>query len=229
MLKVMFAFLDSSTTSDAPAMSSTVDLLFNLLAVILPYAVCLVAVLLTMRTGERGRAAGPTGAGRPGGAAGGNSRLITAGLCLGIGVGGFIIDILLEHILQCHHMLSSRMPPVTLEAANFNMMWDGVADAMNLIMTLIGVALLVRACRRGAEMSTGVLIGAMLAGWGLFMIVEGVIDHLLFGAHHVCSGHQGLAMDLVHLMLGAVLMLIGAAIARRSRRGSYSDAASAPS
>jgi uncharacterized membrane protein len=217
MLKVMVAFLEGPAANDVPAMSMTVDLLFNLVAVVLPYAVCVAAVLLTMRIGEAPGKAGYGGSGHPGGAApGGNSSLITAGLCLGIGLGGFITDILLQQILQCHQMLSGRVPPVTLAAEQFNMVWGGIAQVMNLTLTVTGVALLFRAARRGATMSGRVLVGAMLGGWGLFIIVEGVIDHLLFGAHHVRSHPDQIAWDLGFLMFGVALMLIGSAIARRS-------------
>lgn len=225
MLNVMVAFLDGRDASDVPAMSMSVDLLFHLVAVVLPYAVCLAVVLLTMRLGE------PPGRGKKGGSGhpGGNSPLITAGLCLGIGLGGFIADILLRQILQCQQMLSSVVPPVTLAAERFNMAWDGIAALMNLTLTLTGVALLFRAARRCETLSSCVLIGAMLFGWGLFTIVEGVIDHQLFGVHHVCSHPNQLACDLGCLIFGAALMLIGTAIARRCSDASRSWAGSTPS
>lgn len=228
MLKVMVAFLEGQDASDVPAMSMTVNLLFNLVAVVLPYAVCLAAVLLTMRLGEPHRK-GKGGSGHPGGAPGGNSPLITAGLCLGIGLGGFITDILLQQILQWHHMLSSLVSPVTLTTERFNLVWDGIRNVMNLTLTVTGVALLFRAARHCATMSSGVLIGAMLFGWGLFIVVEGVIDHQLFCVHHVRSHPDQLAWDLGFLIFGAALMLIGSAIARRCSDTSRSWAGSTPS
>lgn len=227
MLKVMVAFFDGADTSDVPAMSMSVNLLFNLVAVVLPYAVCLAVVLLTMRLGEPpGKKAKGSG-GHPGGAAG-NPALITAGLCLGIGLGGFFTDIVLQQILQLHRMLSSVVPPVTLAAERFNMAWDGIAALMNLIMTLTGVGLLFRAARRCDTLSSGVLVGAMLFGWGMFIIVGGVIDHHLFGVHHVCSHPNQLAFDLAYLIFGATLMLIGASITRRCGDASRSWAGSTP-
>ncbi len=205
MLKVMVAFSDWPAASEAPAISTTVDLLYNLAAVMLPYAVCVGAVLLIRRLSVT-RGTAPSG----------NAPLITAGLCLGIGLGGFITDIMLQQILQWHQMLSSSVPPVTLAAANFNMMWDGVAYLMNLTMTVAGMALLFRAARRGATLSSGVLVGSMLGGWGMFTVAEGTIDHLLFGVHHTHSGPNQLAWDLGYLMFGAALMLIGRSIVRRN-------------
>jgi uncharacterized membrane protein len=152
---------------------------------------------------------------RPGwGGPASNSPLTTAGLCLGIGLGGFIEGIVLHEILQWHHMLSSRVPPVTLATANFNMMWDGAFHVMTWVMTVTGVALLFRAAPRGARMSGRMLLGAMLGGWGLFTVVEGLIDHQLLGVHHVRPGPDLVAWDLGYLIFGATLMVIGAVLAR---------------
>jgi uncharacterized membrane protein len=216
MLKVMVAFLDGADASDTSAISMTVNLLFSLVAVVLPYALCLAAVMLTMRLGEPSEKKGQGSGGHPGGAPGGHSRLITAGLCLGIGLGGFFTDILLQQILQWHHMLSSVVPPVTLATERFNLVWDGIRNLMNLIVILTGMMVLFRAAGRRLSMSSRALIGAMLGGWGLFIIVEGVIDHQLFGVHHVRSHPDSLAWDLAYLIFGAALMMIGSMIARRN-------------
>ena len=112
-------------------------------------------------------------------------------------------------------MLSSRVPPVTLLAVKDNMIWDGMFHALTWTVTAIGVALLFRAGRRGAAPWSGrVLLGAMLGGWGLFNVVEGVIDHELLGVHHVHPGRAELAWDLGFLAFGVLLMGIGAGLAR---------------
>jgi uncharacterized membrane protein len=41
------------------------------------------------------------------------------------------------------------------------------------------------ALRNDAPGSGRSLLGWMLAGWGIFNVVEGVIDHLILGVHHV--------------------------------------------
>ena len=40
--------------------------------------------------------------------------LVTAGILLGIGLGGFVDGIVFHQILQWHNMLSARIPPVDL-------------------------------------------------------------------------------------------------------------------
>jgi uncharacterized membrane protein len=141
-----------------------------------------------------------------------------AGLLLGIGLGGFVDGIVLHQILQWHNMLSSVVPPVTLVDMKFNMIWDGVFHALTWVVTAIGVALLFRAGRRpDAAWSGRALVGAMLAGWGLFNVVEGALDHLVLGIHHVHPGTDQLAWDVGFLAFGAAQIAVGVALARRAR------------
>ena len=48
----------------------------------------------------------------------------------------------------------------------------------------------------------------------MFNLVEGVVDHLLLGVHHVRSGPHQPLYDLGLLMLGAVLLIVGSALGR---------------
>lgn len=142
--------------------------------------------------------------------------LIAAGLALGVGFGGFFDGILLHQILQWHNMLSSVMPPVDLVTMKYNMVWDGLFHAFTWMTCLVGVALLFRAARAPrAAWSGRLLVGAMVAGWGLFDLVEGAIDHQLLGVHHVHPGTDQLAWDLGFLLVGGVgFLTVGYAIAR---------------
>jgi uncharacterized membrane protein len=52
-----------------------------------------------------------------------------------------------------------------------------------------------------------------VTGWGLFNLVEGLIDHQLLGVHHVRDDLGGpLGWDLAFLTLGAGLLLTGWAL-----------------
>lgn len=148
--------------------------------------------------------------------------LLAAGIVLGAGLGGFVDGILLHQILQWHNMLSSVIPPVELVAMKINMVWDGLFHAFTWLCTLAGIALLFRAGRKDVAWSPAVLAGGMLIGWGLFNLVEGVVDHQLLGLHHVKPGAAQLAWDLGFLALGALLVAVGlwlqATPARAGRR-----------
>ena len=144
--------------------------------------------------------------------------LLAAGLVLGIGLGGFVDGIVLHQLLQWHNMLSSVVPPNDLVAMKYNMIWDGAFHALTWGMTVLGIGLLFRAGRTlAAAWSSRLLVGGMIAGWGLFNLVEGVIDHLVLQIHHVRPGPHELAWDLGFVTLGGVgLLLVGGALARRT-------------
>lgn len=148
--------------------------------------------------------------------------LVGAGMVLGIGLGGFVDGILLHQILQWHNMLSSERPPTDLISMKYNMVWDGLFHALTWTMCAIGIGLLFSAGRRGDVPWSGrLLLGSLVAGWGLFNFVEGLIDHQLLGLHHVHPGDHQLAWDMGFVWLGgAGLLLAGYLIARAARRTS---------
>ena len=79
----------------------------------------------------------------------------------------------------------------------------------------MGIYLLFRAGKDPAARWSGrTLGGALLAGWGLFNLVEGVIDHHLLGVHHVVERLGPSVWDWVFLGSGVVLLAVGAWLIR---------------
>jgi uncharacterized membrane protein len=141
--------------------------------------------------------------------------LVTAGVLLGVGLGGFVDGIVLHQILQWHNMLSSTVPPVDLVAMKYNMLWDGLFHAATWVITAIGVACLFRAGRRSDAVWSGrLLVGSMVGAWGAFNVVEGLIDHQLLGLHHVHPGEGQLAWDVGFLASGLAMVGVGIWLAR---------------
>jgi uncharacterized membrane protein len=134
-----------------------------------------------------------------------------SGLVLGIGVGGFVDGIVAHQLLAWHHLLSSWYPPHDAHNLRLNMVGDGLFHLFCLVVTVVGIVLLNRS---GGSRSSRQLVGWILAGWGVFNLVEGVVDHLLLGVHHVRAGPHQLLYDLGFLMLGAVLLIVGSALGR---------------
>jgi len=144
---------------------------------------------------------------------GGPGALVAAAVLLGVGLGGFLDGIALHQILQWHNMLSSRVPPTTLVAMKYNMLWDGLFHAFTWIATAAGLGALWNAgSERQASGSSRVFVGGLLLGWGLFNLVEGMIDHQILGAHHVHPGQGQAAWDVGFLVFGAALALTGAVL-----------------
>jgi uncharacterized membrane protein len=136
--------------------------------------------------------------------------LISAGLLLGIGMGGFVDGILFHQILQIHNMLSAKRPPNTVVNIETNMVWDGLFHAFTWTVTALGLLMLFRAGRRADVPWSGrILLGAMIAGWGLFNLVEGVIDHHILHVHHVVERLGVSVWDWVVLGSGVVFLVIG--------------------
>lgn len=143
-----------------------------------------------------------------------------AGFFLGLGLGGFVDGIILHQIFQWHGMLSARLPLDNITNIRTNMVADGLFQLLCWLATLIGIALLWRTLNRPHEVRAAgrSLIGWMLAGWGWFQLVEGLVNHFLLGLHHVVE-MLGLSLwDWLHLGWGVVLIIIGHGMARSARR-----------
>ena len=144
--------------------------------------------------------------------------LAPPGIVLGLGLGGFVDGIVLHQIFQWHNMLSSteRWPTTTLRNLEVNVIADGIFHAATWVLVALGLALLWSAARRSAtRFAPRVLVGWMLLGWGVFNVVEGLIDHHLLGIHHVRPGENELVWDIGFLVFGAALVALGWLVARR--------------
>jgi uncharacterized membrane protein len=144
--------------------------------------------------------------------------IISAGILLGTGLGGFVDGILLHQILQWHNMLSSVRPPTDLISMKYNMFWDGLFHAFTWLMVALGVWRLWSAgMHADVPWSTRTLIGSAILGWGLFNFIEGVVDHQILGLHHVHPGAGQLAWDLGFLALGLLQIAVGLLAIRAGR------------
>lgn len=143
------------------------------------------------------------------------ARLLTgAALLLGAGFGAFIDGIVLHQVLQWHAMISSVLAPVDLAASKANMFWDGIFHLYSWLAALVAIILIVRELPHvGGRARHKVIAGGMLAGWGYFNVVEGIIDHHIFQLHHVHPGVGEVAWDVGFLMMGVLLIGAGAWIA----------------
>ncbi len=153
-------------------------------------------------------------------AAGGAARpVVIAGVALGLGFGGFFDGIVFHQLLQWHHMLSHHSNPAIAGNLRLNVFADGLFHVLAYLATACGLALLVRAARRPDAVVTWRLLGgALIAGWGVFNLLEGLINHQLLGIHHVNPAGPGstLLWDLAFLAWGAAFLLGSALIVSRS-------------
>jgi uncharacterized membrane protein len=137
---------------------------------------------------------------------------------LGLGLGGFVDGIVLHQVLQWHHLLTDtgEYPMDSVPGLEANMIADGLFHAATWVLVATGMALSVRAWQHGRLAPPWRMhLGLLLAGWGVFNLVEGVIDHQLLGIHHVRDDLGGpLGWDLGFLAFGLALIALGVGLAR---------------
>jgi uncharacterized membrane protein len=146
-----------------------------------------------------------------------------AGIFFGMGLGGFFDGIILHQVLQWHHMATSAGYPANSVAnLELNTLLDGLFHTTTYVFVAIGLAQLWRAaCRPHVQWSGKMLVGTLLIGFGLFNVVEGIVDHHLLGLHHVnetVPQDQWVFWDIGFLIWGAAMLAGGWALLRAGQR-----------
>ena len=152
-----------------------------------------------------------------------------AGIFLGLGLGGFFDGIILHQVLQWHHMFTSAgFPADTLQNLEFNVMWDGLFHISTYIFTLTGMIILWRKASQPHDpWSWKMMAGAMLTGFGIFNVVEGIVDHQILGIHHVnerVPPEQWIYWDLGFLIWGALMWVGGWYLLQAGKRETANQA-----
>jgi uncharacterized membrane protein len=152
------------------------------------------------------------------------STVFAPALTIGVGLGGFVDGIVLHQILGWHHMLSAHLG----FDVRANEVADGLFHAGMWLVVLAGLLWLYARLRlppvpaawprldRGPR-PWRALAGAMLTGWGLFNVVEGLVNHQVLALHHIRPGAHQLVWDLGFLALG-VMLACGGFFTARPRR-----------
>jgi uncharacterized membrane protein len=138
----------------------------------------------------------------------------SAGILFGLGLGGFFDGIVLHQILQWHHMVTSAgYPADSVANLKINTLWDGVFHASTYAFVVAALVLLWKQARRMHFVwSTKLIVGTLLMGFGIFNLVEGIVDHHLLGLHHVnetVPRAQWVFWDIGFLAWGAAMLVIG--------------------
>ncbi|TFV58212.1 DUF2243 domain-containing protein [Mycobacterium sp. PS03-16] len=141
-------------------------------------------------------------------------------LLMGLGLGGFVDGIVLHEILQWHHMISGTEPTDTVAGLELNVVADGFFHVATWLLVMAGSTLTVVSWRQGRlAPNWSFHLGLLLLGWGVFNVVEGVIDRQMLGVHHVRDDLGGpLVWDIGFLIFGALLIAVGWVIYRRGAR-----------
>ncbi len=144
------------------------------------------------------------------------------GFVLGLGLGGFVDGIVLHQVLQWHHMVShvDDYPVTTVAGLEVNTFGDGLFHALTWVCVVTASVLTLTAWRQDRiAPSWSFHFGLVLAGWGLFNVVEGLVDHQILRLHHVRDDLGApLSWDIGFLVFGALLVAGGWLLHRRGER-----------
>ena len=160
----------------------------------------------------------------------GRSFPVSAGILFGLGLGGFFDGIVLHQVLQWHHMLTSAgYPPDSVRNLQVNVFWDGLFHLSTYAFTALGLTILWRTSRTTHIRWSGkLLVGSMLIGFGVFNLVEGIIDHHILGLHHVnetVPREQWIYWDVGFLVWGAAMLVGGWFLLKRGQQETRDRAA----
>ncbi len=138
---------------------------------------------------------------------------------MGIGMGGFVDGILFHQILQLHSMLSAKLPQDNVINIKTSMVWDGLFHALTWVATAASIRLFWNAGRQpNVPWGGRTFFGSLVMGWGIFNLVEGMIDHYILNIHHVVE-RLGLSIyDHLFLATGVVFIIIGLIFIRSGKR-----------
>jgi uncharacterized membrane protein len=145
-----------------------------------------------------------------------------AGWLYGIGLGGFVDGIVLHQLLQWHHMVSAttEYPMTTVAGLEVYTMADGFFHVFAWLAVVGASVITLAQWQQGRLAPSWTLhLGGVVAGWGMFNVVEGLVDHQLLGIHHVRDDLGGpLGWDLGFLAFGLALVLAGLLMQRRGEQ-----------
>ena len=143
-----------------------------------------------------------------------------AGYLLGFAFGGFFDGILLHQILQWHHLLSGLDSP-SLADIRVQVLADGLFHLVMYAVAGAGLWMLWRTRREfGGDGADRLLFGTFLVGFGVWHIVDAVLNHWILGLHHIrMDSDDPLFWDMVAFAFGIAVTAAGWLILRKSRTG----------
>lgn len=140
------------------------------------------------------------------------------GTVLGFALGGLFDGILLHQILQWHHLLS-LVPGI--DTIRSQVLWDGYFHALMYLLAVVGLWGLWTSREQFREACGSASLGALLAGFGIWHLVDAVLSHWLLGIHRIkLDSANPLLWDLGWATAFGIVPLLIGWLAIRHRRPS---------
>lgn len=139
--------------------------------------------------------------------------LVSAGVLIGVGLGGFLESIVFRQILGTHAFLSAKGPTQNLSGLRSSLLWDGILQFVFLMLVVAGIVVLFRCGKvKDVPWSGQLLFGSWFLGWGIFTLAEGIAFHHVFNLHHLLENANPAAQetgDYAYLGAGVLLGVLG--------------------
>jgi uncharacterized membrane protein len=111
-------------------------------------------------------------------------------------------------------------PMTTVAGLEVNTLADGFFHLATWVLVLAASITTLVAWRQGRlAPNWSFHFGLVLTGWGVFNVVEGIVDHHLLGVHHVRDDLGGpLGWDIAFLVFGVLQIVAGWLLYQRGLR-----------
>ncbi|GHD44370.1 DUF2243 domain-containing protein [Mycetocola manganoxydans] len=139
-----------------------------------------------------------------------SGRNLLSGILLGVGIAGFVDEVVFHQLLRWHHFYDRSTPAVGLVS-------DGIFHAFSWFATVAALFLFAD-IRRRRTFEPSRWWGGILIGCGAFQLYDGIIQHKLFGLHQIRYDVDLLPYDLTWNIIAVVLIAGGVVLLARSRR-----------
>jgi len=137
------------------------------------------------------------------------SPTVTAGVLIGLGVGGLVEALLFRRILGAHQFLAGE----GAQAAQKSATADNIFLAVCTVLVLAGMAFLFASRKRTDVLYSGqIVFGGVCVGLGGYALLEGILFHHVLKAHHLLAKANPASMetaDYAYLICGVLLAVLG--------------------
>ena len=139
-----------------------------------------------------------------------SGRSVLAGVLVGVGVAGFVDEVVFHQLLHWHHFYDRGTSTAGLVS-------DGFFHAFSWTAVVVGLFLFADLQRRQATVPRRVWAGGLI-GAGAFQLYDGLVHHKVLGLHQVRYGVELLPYDLAWNAGGAIALVAGLVLLRGTVR-----------
>ena len=146
------------------------------------------------------------------------NKILLSGVLIGVGAMALIDEIIFHQLLQWHHFFD-------FNTMQFGIFSDGLLNAFALFAIVAGIFLFAHVTKLYSY-SRLRWWGGISIGLGSFQLVDGTINHKVFGIHQIRYGVDILQYDIAWNASAILLLVIGIVMWLKTRKNTASKAGS---